>query len=98
MIDKQTAAKLVKRSLSWSPQKTPRKLVTPRRGRKPNAWSEDELRALVQFVAQHKSQQGNIDTEWPGMRVDHQYWLEASEFIEKKACAQLKRKGLLQFV
>ena len=77
----QFAAKLLKKAKSPQVATTSplRRLSTPRKNQR--SWSRAEESALIQFIALHRSEQHDVTSEWPGMKVDHQYWGMAKEFV-----------------
>ncbi|XP_021363622.1 uncharacterized protein LOC110456905 [Mizuhopecten yessoensis] len=69
------------RKLSWSPVKRTPVRSPPKKKSREGAWTDDQVRSLIEFVALHKDLQTS-DSEWPSMRSDHVYWIKAAEYVQ----------------
>ena len=54
-------------------------------------WSSEEDSCLIQFVVLHKDLQPT-ENDWPCIKPNHPYWLEAAKFIKQNAKGSHLRK------
>ena len=58
-------------------------------------WTSAEDLALVQYIALHKDEQAT-EKEWPAMRAESDYWLQAAQYVQSATGVQYLRKGKLK--
>ena len=56
-------------------------------------WTEQEEKALVEFISLHRDLQYDQNSEWPSMKCNSSYWEEASAYISTQ-CNTTLRNGM----
>ena len=70
---------------------SPRHLTFSPKRKSKVAWTPKEDCSLVQFIALHKDLQPT-DNEWPCMKPNHPYWLNAAKFIADNVTGSCERQ------